>query len=89
MPEATHHFHVGLSVRGYLTGPDKDCRRLFRHPGGRWFSAAEAKAQLAEELAAGREVLPFGVPCDGWSYADGCPGHTDDLELNPAEVSHV
>ena len=30
---------------------------------------------LMDELAAGREVLSFGAPCEGWSDKTGCPGH--------------
>lgn len=68
-------FHVGLSVRGFLIGSDRDCRKLFKHPDGKWFTPREAKEALAEQLAQGVEMLPFGSPCEGWSPKDGCPGH--------------
>jgi hypothetical protein len=66
--------HVGLSVRGYLMGPDRNCRELFKRD-GRFLTPREAKAVLTEYLANGVEVLPFGKPCEGWDPKTGCPGH--------------
>jgi hypothetical protein len=79
--------HVSLSVRGFLTGPDKDCRDLFKRD-GRTLTPREAKAVLSEYLAQGYEVLPFGEPCEGWDKVNGCPGHpaaeTPPLKAEPA-----
>jgi hypothetical protein len=84
--------HVSLSVRGYLIGPDKDCRDLFKRE-GRTLTPLEAKVVLAEYLAQGHEVLPFGEPCEGWDKVNGCPGHpvaeTQPLkaELPPSPIA--
>ncbi len=68
-------FHVGLSVRGFLCGCDRDCRKLFKHSDGKWFTPREAREVMAEQLAQGVEVLPIGKPCEGWDPKTGCPGH--------------
>lgn len=30
---------------------------------------------LQTQLAQGKEVLPMGKKCEGWSDITGCPGH--------------
>ena len=77
MGRPAHHLHVGLSVRGFLVGCDRECSKLFKHPDGKWFTPREAKEVLAEQLAQGVEMLPFGEPCEGWSPKTGCPGHDE------------
>jgi hypothetical protein len=70
-------FHIHLSVRGALRDFSKrQLKGMFRLEGGRECTADEAKDHLLEALAQGKEVLPFGPPCDGFDFAgNGCPGH--------------
>lgn len=69
-------FHIHLSVRGALRDFSKrQLKGMFRFE-GRECTADEAKDHLLEALAQGKEVLPFGPPCDGFDFAlNGCPGH--------------
>lgn len=74
---------LSLSVRGYLRGSDRDCRNLFKRD-GRFLTPREAKEVLAQYLANGHEVLPFGPPCEGFDKVKGCPGHPiPDAEVAP------
>ena len=70
-------FHIHLSVRGALRDFSKrQLKGMFHFEGGRECTAEEAKDHLLEALAQGKEVLPFGPPCDGFDFAgNGCPGH--------------
>jgi len=70
-------FHIHLSVRGALRDFSKrQLKGMFYMEGGRECSADEAKDHLLEALAQGKEVLPFGPPCEGFDFAsNGCPGH--------------
>lgn len=70
-------FHIHLSVRGALRDFSKrHLKGMFRHGDGTKCTADEAKDHLLEALAQGKEVLPFGPPCDGFDFAgNGCPGH--------------
>ena len=55
--------HVALNVRGALLHwSSASFKGVFAHEDGRPMSAREAKAALLEELAKGREMLPFGAP---------------------------
>lgn len=38
-------------------------------------SGQEMKDWFRLEDFQGKKVLPFGDPCDGFSYETGCPGH--------------
>jgi len=70
--------HASLSVRGALLNwSSASFKGVFANKDGRSMSAREAKAALLAELAKGREVLPFGSPCDGFDYVHGCPGHEE------------
>ena len=74
MPTKT--VHMCLSVRGALKNMNKhQLAGMFDHDDGRPMTAAEAQDALMDELAKGHEVIPFGKPCEGFSYIDGCPGH--------------
>lgn len=75
-----HHprtFHVHLSIRGYIRGASKrELSQLFVDGEGRQLTADEAREHLMDLLAAGKEVIPLGEPCEGFDYAgNGCPGH--------------
>lgn len=77
-------FHIHLSVRGAIRDFSKrQLKGMFRVD-GRECTADEAKAHLLEALAQGKEVLPFGRPCEGFDFAGGgCPGH----DMPPAVVN--
>lgn len=68
--------HIHLSVRGAIRDFSKrQLKGMFRVD-GRECTADEAKDHLLEALAQGKEVLPFGPPCDGFDFAGkGCSGH--------------
>lgn len=78
-------YHVCLSVRGFIVGPDKDLLNLFLDPdSGRRLAPPEARNLLMDQLKAGREVLPFGPPCEGFDYSGGgCPGHDVEAPHGP------
>ena len=75
MAKTTHHIH--LCVRGALKNMTRrELGRLFRHADGRACTADEARDHLLDQLSQGREVLPFGEPCEGFDYSGrGCLGH--------------
>lgn len=66
--------HTSLSVRGALTGPKRHLRWMFRDTTGRRLTPDEAREYLLDQLAQGRELLPFGE-CAGFDFKTGCPGH--------------
>lgn len=70
--------HCCLDVRGALKSMNqRQLVDLFRHDSGRKATADEAKEHLMDAIAKGYEVLPFGSPCEGFSYQTGCPGHEE------------
>lgn len=69
--------HLSLSVRGTLLKSDRELRGWLMDDSGRELSPRAARMALMDELAKGREVLPCGPVCEGWSYITGCPGHED------------
>lgn len=71
--------HCCLDVRGALkTMSKRQLAGLFRHDDGAKRTADEAIDHLLEALAQGKEVLPFGPPCEGFDFAgNGCPGHAN------------
>ena len=73
-------FHIHLSVRGAIRDFSKrQLKGMFRVD-GRECTADEAKDHLIEALAQGKEVLPFGPPCDGFDFSGGgCLGHETPL----------
>ncbi len=78
MKVKTHH--VGLSVRGFLAGPDRDLEGLFKREDGHVLTPREAREHLMDQLLEGRRVLPIGPPCEGFDYAGGgCPGHLSEV----------
>ena len=67
---------MALDIRGFLMNNTRkrDYAHMFRHDDGRLMTPDEAKAELLNQLAMGRKLLPFGE-CEGFSYETGCPGH--------------
>lgn len=77
--------HMCQSVRGALKNwSDSEWRALALHNN---CTVKECKEEFLQYLSEGKEVIPFGEPCEGFDYKDGCPGHdkTDkflsDIEL--------
>jgi len=67
--------HASLYVRGFLKGPKRSLRNLFKHPDGtRSMTPDEARDVLLDELAKGHEYIPFGA-CDNFDFTSGCKGH--------------
>jgi hypothetical protein len=71
-------YHLCLDIKGWLMNHTswRDYEGMFRHDDGRPMAPAEAKAELLNQLAMGRKMLPYG-DCDNFSYEHGCMGHED------------
>lgn len=69
----TYHCHV--DVRGLLNRPKNKLKKLFTKDDDTYLTPDEAREHLMDELSEGKEVLPFGEPCEGFNYKKGCPGH--------------
>ncbi|WP_333676806.1 hypothetical protein [Dyella sp.] len=66
-----------LDVRGAIKRITKrNLARMFKRADGTRLSAAEAKDYLLDQLAQGREFIPFGQ-CDNFDYKNGCMGHPE------------
>jgi hypothetical protein len=63
--------HLCVSVRGNLCKTDAKLRREWKG------SAGVSRDFWMDQLAMGREVIPFGDPCEGFDYKKGCPGHEE------------
>lgn len=68
--------HTCLSVRGALKWPDAKLRGLVGDENGDLLEPESVRNWLRDQIAQGREVLPFGKACRGFDYRTGCPGHT-------------
>ncbi len=69
--------HVGMSVRGAIRNGEW-CGSLVgycRKPDGSLMTRDEIFDALCDHLTQGHEMIPFGEPCDGWDWKEGCPGH--------------
>ena len=64
--------HVCLSVRGALRNKHFEG---FENDDGSPASPRDVEDYLMDQLAMGREKIPFGKPCEGFDYKKGCPGH--------------
>ena len=64
--------HVCMCVRGALKNKSFDG---FQKDDGTEATREEAQDFLLDQLAMGREKIPFGEPCEGFDYKTGCPGH--------------
>ena len=80
-------YHISLDVRGALTNWRlRDFDGLFKD-GLRKLTAREAKAFLLDQLAQGREVIPYGE-CGNFDYKTGCQGHPAIDGGEPGAQSH-
>jgi hypothetical protein len=69
---------VSIDVRGVLHWNNRKLVQTFRgiRFGGRALNTAtEIRDAFLDQLAAGREQLPIGKPCDAWDWKTGCRGH--------------
>lgn len=78
MREVGTTVHVSLSVRDAITWRKSQLRKLVPRDGGGYLSPVEAIEWLLDHLQEGRRFLPFGKPCNGFSFETGCPGHRDE-----------
>ena len=58
----------GAHLKGMLTDPKT----------GKAMPVSDVREWLMDRLAEGKNVLPFGPICEGFSYETGCPGHTPE-----------
>lgn len=72
--------HVRLDIRGALLNwEDRMFDKMFKNDDGSTMSWREAKLKLMDELAAGRNYIPYGS-CEGFDPVEkGCPGHEEAL----------
>lgn len=73
-------YHVHASVRGLLMNPDPIT--FIDDDEGNTLTDAQARDWLMDCLVQGKEKLPLGKPCEGFSYTTGCPGHV----MEPEEI---
>ena len=67
--------HCCQSVRGMLLKTDTELKNYFPD-----FTPSEIRDFFMDELAKGREVIPFGEPCEGFDYKKGCQGHEVEIQ---------
>lgn len=69
-------FHAALDIRDALRQDKRAMAGAFRDASGQVLTPDEARDFLFDCLVKGWRVLPMTpVPCDGFSYETGCPGH--------------
>lgn len=79
----TRTIHVCLDVRGCIH--NGEWRRslvgaCYDSKTSRKLTASEILDELLDHVAAGHKVIPYGNPCEGFSYETGCPGHPEGSE---------
>ena len=67
--------HMCMNIDSLLSRGVKSLHGLIFDSQGRKMSGREVRAWLLSERDKGRQVLPFGDPCEGFDYIAGCPGH--------------
>ena len=76
--------HMCISVRGVLLKSDRELvsewgNGAVTNNGKECLTAHDIREAFFDELAQGREVVPFGK-CDNFDYKAGCKGHAEALE---------
>jgi len=74
-------YHMCVDIRGAIKWHNSRLKSLFCDSEGKPVSAEAAREHLFDQLQMGRKVIPFGKPCDGFSYESGCPGHIKESEV--------
>lgn len=70
--------HVSLSVEGALKNWKKSEWQALAKSNG--CTADEMKEGFWALLREGKQVIPLGPECEGFSYTTGCPGHKQEDE---------
>lgn len=66
-------FHICISIEGALKNwKNSEWKHIAKQNN---CTVADVKNYFVESLKEGKRVLPFGEPCEGFSYETGCPGH--------------
>lgn len=78
----TRSIHICLDVRGCIHNGEwrRSMVGCCTDATGRKLTAREILDELLDHVAAGHKVIPFGEPCEGFSYETGCPGHPEGSE---------
>lgn len=70
------HTHMCIDLRGVLRNfTAREWRGCVTRDDGSTLTPDEVREYFMDELAKGRRVIPFGKPCEGFSYETGCPSH--------------
>lgn len=69
----TRTIHLKLDLKGCL---DRGDYAWFTRNDGSRVTKREGKEWLKYQLAMGRKFWPMSDKCEGFSYENGCPGHT-------------
>jgi len=70
------HSHMCIDLRGVLRNfRPHEWRGCVTRDDGTVLTPAQVREYFMDELSKGRTVVPFGKPCEGFSYETGCPGH--------------
>lgn len=70
--------HMCQSIQGALKNWDKKTWEAIGKDNG--LSGAEMKGKFRIMDFEGKKVLPFGEPCEGFSYETGCPTHPSPIK---------
>ena len=76
----TRH-HMCVDIEGVLRFNDSKLRNLFMEEDGAKRPAKMVRDWLRLQLAEGKQVLPIGEKCEGWSDITGCPGNRIEEEV--------
>lgn len=49
-------------------------------------TGAQVKKYFELQIYKGKKVIPFGEPCEGFSYETGCPGHIIEHHQHKEDV---
>mgnify|MGYP001561317038 FL=1 len=72
----TRTIHVGIDLKGVLSHwTPREWVNVVAGPDGRHLTPNEVRDYFLDQLSKGRLRHPFGEPCEGWSWTEGCPGH--------------
>lgn len=73
MSDKNKLWHMCWDISGLLRFSDRKLSKLFVERSGR-----EVREWLNRQVAEGKEVIPLGKACEGFSYQTGCPGHAPE-----------
>lgn len=89
--------HMCVNVRAQIEKPLRQLQRewagaIHDAQGNEPTTGRDIRAFWMDQLAQGREVIPFGSACEGFDYKKGCPGHEnadseEKIDRGPAKVS--